>query len=59
MAGQKEERKMKKNASHNKERLKDQFINANIHYCMPSYNEEAKRKLRAFIKNEYIEELKD
>lgn len=46
---------MKKHSSHNKERLKNQYVESNIHYIMPNYNECTLKKLRAFIKNEYIE----
>ena len=59
MAGQKEESKMKKYSSHNKERLKHQYIQSNVHYIMPNYSESILRKLKAFFKGEYIEELRD
>lgn len=50
---------MKKNMSHNKERNKNLFLESNIHYIMPYFNEPILKKLKAFVRNEYIEELKD
>lgn len=59
VAGQKEESKMKKNSSHNKERLRNQYSESNIHYIMASYNESTLKKLRAFLRKEFVEEFKD
>lgn len=58
-ARQTEDRRAKKHTSHNKERMKNVFPESNIHYLMPNFSESILRKLRAFIRNEYIEDLKD
>lgn len=42
---------MKKNTSHNKERVKGIFAESNIHYIIPTFNETTLKKLKAFIKN--------
>ena len=59
VAGQKEESKTKKLSSHNKERLRNQYSDSNIHYFMASFTEPTLKKLRAFLRKEFIEEFKD